>query len=286
MRTLIKIWFFELDLGTLFSFLIGFGIGMAFLVLVYFVLVLSSMRKTKYVVKSGEVVTDAEVKQIIEQTELLFKDKNLRGDEKELVYCKDLCISLVTEIATKFFPKSKRPLFELSVDEVLMLGVYISNRLDEVLDHKGIRIFRKTKISTIIGMTDVKKAVDENPIVKATKKYKIAETFKAAKNVINVVNPVYWIRKLVINSVLGAVVTKLCVVTIGIVGEETYKIYSKSVFNIDKEIDTGVNDLVKEIDTEINDNVKEDPVEVTKEVMDVVSDKFNKIKNKYKKGDE
>ncbi|UKI49213.1 MAG: hypothetical protein L6U99_10730 [Clostridium sp.] len=37
----------------------------------------------------------------------------------------------------------------------------------------------------------------KNPIIKATKKYKISETLTAAKKVINVINPLWWAKRFI-----------------------------------------------------------------------------------------
>lgn len=250
-----------LDIGNTFSllisFLLGLGAGLAFFSLVYLVVVLSSMRDKKYIIKTKvKDVTDEEIKSLILETQEMFKDKKLRGDQNMFAYCGKLTYSLIEEIATKFFPNSKHPLYEISIDEALMIAVYISNRLDEILDRRGLRFLRKFKISTIVGMTEIKENINENEIVKATKKYKILDALKAAKNVINVINPVYYIRKFITNKTINLVCKKLCVVIIGVSGEETYKIYSKSVLNKDIDIDTGVSSIVNEMEEDIEQDLE------------------------------
>ena len=54
---------------------------------------------------------------------------------------------------------------------------------------------------------------------------------------LNAVNPVYWFRKLVINTSIDVMTRKVCVVIIGVVGEETAKIYSKKLFDKPIELD-------------------------------------------------
>lgn len=279
MTFLVKIWFFDLSFGSLISFVIGASIGVTLCFLVYAIMILSSMRKTTYVVKSKQVVTDAEVNEIIHMTQAAFKDKNMRKDDKPIAYCYNLCQDLVKDIATKFFPDSKRPIMELSIDEMLMLSHYVSNRLDEVLDHRGIRLFRKVKLSSIFKAQDIKKSIDDNPIVKATKKYKIAETFKAASKVINLINPVFWVKKVVVSSLMGAVTNKLCLIVIAIVGEETFKIYSKSVFNEDVVIDSGIEDLVGDLDKDIKTNLSES----TNDIIADANDNIDIVTGKKKK---
>lgn len=253
----------QFNLSLLFSFLIGVGVGLAVMAVGYLILVLASMRSEKYVVETKvKDVTDDEVYQIIKETQAMFKDENIKGIQSNIAYAKDLSVSLVNNIAQKFFPESKHPLYELSINEVLMLGSYISKRLDEILDFKGLRILRKLKISTIISFTEIRDKVEANSIVKATKKYKIIEAFSAAMKVINIINPIYWARKFIIDTTLSVVIKKLCLVMIGVVGEETYKIYSKSVFDKEVNLDTGVSDIINDIESQLEDNIsKKDDID-------------------------
>ncbi len=255
---LFKLGFIEVNLSLIFSFLFGVAIGLAIFALLYLVVVLSTMRSKKYIVRTSvKDVTSKEIEDMINETQIMFKDKKLRGENSLIAHCRDLSTELVKNIAIKFFPNSKHPLLELSIDELLLLGVYISKRLDEVLNYRGLRFFRKMKISTIVSLGEVKQTVEDHPLVKATKKYKIAEALKAAKSVVNVVNPIYWARKAIVSTATDVILKKLCVIIIGICGEETFKIYSKSVFNVEAEIDSGVNELINEVKDDI-DNVEDE----------------------------
>ena len=78
---------------------------------------------------------------------------------------------------------------------------------------------------------------------------------------INVVNPVYWARKFVVNKSIDFAIKKLCMIVIATCGEETYKIYSKAVFVQVVEIDSGIEDLVNDIQNDITEIEEEDPKE-------------------------
>lgn len=252
-----------INFANFFSFLIGLGVGFAIFALVYLLLILLSLNKKKYVIKSQiNDVSDEEIKKIILDAQNAFKDKKLKGEDAMIGYCYNLSKELVIHIASRFFPNSKHPVFELSIDELILLANYISLRVDEILSKRGLRIFRKLKISTIVGWTDVKKTIDENPIIKATKKYKISETLTAAKKVINVINPLWWAKRFISTASMNLLLKKLCLVIMGIIGEETYKIYSKSVFDKDVTIDSGVAEIVEEIGDE---NLMDDDLEFTKD---------------------
>lgn len=239
----------QFNFSILISFVLGIVLGVIIAVLIYLILVLSTMNKNKKVFKPQvENVDSNEIIALIEEAKKEFKDERLRSDTPYVSYAIDISKKMIYEIAHKFYPKSKRPLFEISIDEAFMLFNYISNRLDELLDHKGLRFLKKFKISFIIGLYDVKEDLNENDIIKATKKYKLKNAFNAAKNALNIINPVYWIRKYVTSKAINVILKKLCVVMISVAGEETYKIYSKSIYNTLDEIDTGVEELIDDLD--------------------------------------
>lgn len=243
---------FEFNFSILISFLIGVGIGLTIAVFIYLILVLTTMKQKKFIVKTKvNDVSETDILKLIEDAKIQFKDEKLRGDTNCFAYAYDISKNLVISIAKKFYPKSKHPLLEISVDELLMLGTYISKRMDEILDHRGLRLLRKVKVSYVAGLYDVKEDISNNEVIKTTKKYKINEAWNAAKKVINVVNPVWWVRKFVINKGMDIISKKLCIVLISVVGEETYKIYSKSIYETESTIDTNVDLLVSDLEDEV-----------------------------------
>jgi len=246
---------FEFNMATLVSFLLGIFLGVVIAILVYLLLVLTSMNKNKKIFKPKvENVDSTEIVKLIDSAKEEFKDNKLRGEQSYVGYAVDISKKMIYQIAKKFYPNSRHPLLEISIDEALMLFNYISKRLDEVLDHNGLRFLKKFKISYIVSLYDIKENIMENDIVKATKKYKIMNAFNAAKNVLNVINPVYWIRKVVMNKAINVILKKLCVVMISVAGEETYKIYSKSIYNTEEEIDSGVTELVNDLKNTVKES--------------------------------
>lgn len=271
----------QFNFSLLFSFLIGIGVGIAIFALIYLIIFLTSInRKNRFSSLSPNTVSDEEVKQIIEETKMIFKDKKLKSYKSNIVFCKDLSYELIVNIAKKFYPESKHPLFELSIDEVLMLTMYISNRLDEIFDARFIRMFKKIKVSQIIGMAEIKEKIEANSIVKATKKYKIKEALSATKKVINIVNPVKWAQKAIINTSTNFAIKKLCLIVISIVGEETYKIYSKAVFDSVVEIDTGVSLLVDEVNSELEENASDEEIDLDNDNLIASEDDLPKKNDK------
>jgi hypothetical protein len=160
-----------------------------------------------------------------------------------------LSMELVEQIATYFFPDSKHPMLELSVNELINLNHYITDRIDKMLDKPIVKNTKKIQIIKVMEMLEKKKAVEENKIVKAAQKMKLPKIMKYGGAALNAINPVYWFRKLVINTSVNAVTKKLALVVIGIVGEETVKVYSKALFETPLELDM-VDDDIEKILTE------------------------------------
>ena len=252
---------FDFDIASLISFIIGIVAGCALLALIYAILVVSSLKSKKYIVKGNVVdVTDEMILEIVNNAKKAFSDKKIKGAKSTIGHCWTVCSNMVLEIATKFFPKSKHPAAELTVDEILQLCVYVSNRVNEIIDRPALRLVKGLKLSTILSLGDAKKFIDDSPLMKLTKKYKIKQVFGKIFGFLNILNPVYWIRRLSLNTTLDFAVSKLCLTIIGIVGEETYKIYSKRVFDEERTIDTEVDKLVNSLETDL-ENVSEEEVD-------------------------
>ena len=160
---------------------------------------------------------------------------------------------MAKDISRKYYPNSKRPFAELSIDEILRLAVYVSNRINDLIERPGLRLLKKVKLSTILGLSDAKKVIDDSALMKVTKKYKLVKVFNKIKGALNIFNPIYWVRRSVINTSLDFATKKLCIALLGIVGEELYKIYSKRVFDEEIEIDTNVEEIANNINEHLAD---------------------------------
>lgn len=168
----------------------------------------------------------------------------------------EVSYELVEEISRYFFPNSKYPMYELSVNELLELNHYITDRIDEILEVPVLKNAKKARIITIVNMYEKKKAIEGSKLAKAAKKLKLGKVAKYGGMALNAVNPVYWFRKLVLSTSIDAMTRKLCVAIIGVVGEETSKVYSKKLF--DKDVDLGlVEENMEALLSEGDDDVEE-----------------------------
>jgi hypothetical protein len=242
----------KFDLSAFVSFLIGVSFGFLILLLIYLYAVLKSLNKgMKLRAADEEDIDEEEIKMLIKDAQIQFKNKEQRNSVGYPKYLLQINRELSVDIAKKFFPRSKYPYLELTLDETLMLNHYITDRLEEVLSGRILRLFRGMTLSKLVELNETKNKIENNPIVKTAKKYN--KVTKAAFAVINAVNPVYWGRRITQDIALQIVMVKIGTALIGITGEETYKIYSKKVFDEDKTIDTGVD--------QIYDDLKRDLIE-------------------------
>lgn len=247
---LFKLWIFEFDFQTIFSFLFGIVFGMILLGLIYAIVVLASLGNKKFIViTKDDTLTEAEAKKLIIDCQNSFHDKGQRGSMGKVQYCMQLSKDLAYGIASRFYPNAKYPLLEISVDETIELLGYIQKRIDELLDRRGLRLLKRIKISSIFDLSKKTKSVTNSKAFNVGKN--VTNSASKVKNVLNVINPVVWLRKIFIDTTMSIITDKLCQIIIAIVGEETFKIYSKKVYNLDVSIETNVDELISSIDEEI-----------------------------------
>ena len=251
----------SIDFSSVLTFLLGLLSGAILMVLIYLLMVVLTLKKRTYIVETAvENISEEEVKQMIKRTQ----DKFLleRNDDNEEVKAKALqngVYFLIQDIASRFYPKSNRPLAELTIDELILLDKYIVKRIEEIVDRPGIRMIKRMRLNTVIKIAQTKKKVDGNAIVKATKKYKFDKMWNFARAALNVINPVYWIKKLVINPSMGLIMKKISLLIISIAGEETFRIYSKQAFSEQDEEFAKLVDEIANSGKELEETLKKDP---------------------------
>lgn len=242
----------NIDFSVFISFLLGISFGFVLLFLLYIYAVLKGINKNSRFRKADETdIDEEEIKWLIEDAQSQFKNKELREKIGLYTHLLQILQELSIDISKKFYPQSKYPYLELTVDESLKLSHYITDRIDELLKGRILALTRGFTLARIKEMTDVKTKVDQSVVGKAAKQY---STFsKGLFATLNAVNPVYWFRKLTKETVTNIVIIRIGEALIRITGEETYKIYSKKVFNIEKTIDTGVDDIYQQIQQDVKE---------------------------------
>lgn len=246
----------KFDWSLLFGFFAGVFAAAVIIALLYLMFALKHIKSYKLKNISQEEIKK-NTKERIENTKLALEEAKLDSNER-INYTIDLCKKLVTDTAKDFFPNSKYPIYELSIDEVLLLVKYIEQRVDELLSAKLFKPLKKIKISYIMSIYNKKEQIEANEIVVLTKKYKVMQAFNATRKVVNLINPFWWAKNLVVNKAIDVILKKLCLMVIDIVGEETYNIYSKHVFLDDDTITSNLKEEIKLLETELKETSYEE----------------------------
>ncbi len=272
LQILMKIGIITIDFSTIISFLLGVVLGFIILLLVYALAVVSSLKSKNFYAKTeADDLTTQEVKDMVLSTQKAFKDKTLRKDLSRVGFCYSLSKDLAYGIAVRFYPESNHPFLELSINELTLLTGYITSRVDEILNHRGVRMLRKLKISTIVNLSTRTKDIEESKAFQTTKT--ISQSLSKAKYVLDIINPLKWGRKLVVDRIINLIVDQICLAIIAVVGEETYKIYSKKVFHKEIEVDMGTEEIMDAME----DSIKSAALEMEEEAP-----VYQKKEKKYK----
>ncbi len=261
---------FELNLSLVITFITGilFGVTLTFLIYLYSVLI--SLRKTRYIIdNANKNIKDQEILNLIENYKQEYKRRIKTEELKDdaLVSC---IKELVYQIASWHHPKSKKPVAELTIDELLLLSKYITERIEEIFSKKLIRIFRKMKLSTILSFVET---TNSKP-VKEVKKHNVPEKIKTVSSTLNLFNPFHWMKKAVVDTSISMITNKICLLVIQLSGEEAYKVFSRKVL-IDE------NETYKKLLEEVQEDIKRENKEA--KVLEKQKRKTERQVNKSKK---
>lgn len=247
--------FSKFELGDLLILLFGVIIGFLLFGMGYVLIVMFTLKKQS---RDYDIVLDQEenekIQRIIDnaKNEYMVDYAPLSANHK-LVAIKDLSWQIITDIARVYYPESPYPVYELSIEELMLLNHYITNRLNDVFSGKMMGLFKRVKISQILRLLDFKKKVDEQKMVKFANKYKVPTILKSVMAVVNLFNPVYWVKKMVISSTLEFTTNKVATVILDVVGNETNKVYSKNTQVFQKE-QQEFNKTIQEIEHMLEDD--------------------------------
>ncbi len=268
---LFTLWGINFDFKMLISFFIGVGLGVVLAILIYLIFVLSSLKSKKFIIKTeNDDLKISEVKELIEIAKNEFKNKSLRGERTKTKQLSLILKDLIYAIASRYYPNSKYPLLEISIDELIMLFGYVEKRLNDILDKKGLRYFKRFKLSTLFYTKNTTDRITDSKVYEVGMYVKKATS--VGKKILNAINPIWWVRKGIIDNTLSVVLNKLYLILIEVVGEESYKIYSKK-FTDDDIIfdDSSIDELIDEIASDFNDakiKLDENITDETSEIMD------------------
>jgi len=234
---------------------IGIGIVIGILFTVTFTvlsLFLANRRFIKKSMKAQNPIENDTIKEIIKQKQKrILKSKKL-GINPNFQLIDALTRELVTDIATFYYPTSKHPELEISLYEALDLTEKVSVRLKNILDFKAISPIQNLRLSQIKMLLDMKKTIGDNKLYQFSKKYKLEKVAKLGIATVNVANPAYWIGRVILTSTIESSLRGIGVMTLHVVGEEAYQLYSKKILdNKDKLLEKELNRFIKEIDSAV-----------------------------------
>lgn len=225
-----------IDWRYLLVFAIGIAFGCFFMLLVYVYSLFASLRKKKRYKRNPVVIDEREIENLIKAAQDDFKDKEQRKELGFFTHFKNVNLELVYDISEKYYPASKYPQLELTIEEVLELVNYISQAINKLLSKKLINKVKKFTISGIVKFVEPKNKEEEQKALNETNTFgkKMKGAFK---------KPFTHLKSFAADIVID----KLGLASIGIVGEESYNIYSKSVFKDPEDINVDVDKLYEDI---------------------------------------
>ena len=224
----------------------GIVVGFVICSSIYSILLFKSINNQEEKIKANAfIASDELVQEIVENIKKSYVEdtEGLMVRERFEVLGSKLYLE-INQIATLYYPTSKYPLYELTIEEMILFLHYLSNRIDEVFDHPILKPFKKISVSKIFEIIDTKKRIDENKIVKATKK----------AHAVKIINPIHWFKKLVVNSTISFATRKISLIIIDIVADESNKTYSKKIFDKEKSIrEMEIEQILEELEKEEQD---------------------------------
>ena len=254
-RNFLKNLYLELSWTSILVLLTGIIIGFIVFALFYLFLVLRGVKQAE---KMQELLTSKEdikknqqAKKVIAAAQDQFKEEVEEYSLSQKLDCaKDISLKLINDIAKVYYPDSKHPLSEISIEELIKLNLYITERIEKIFQNKILKIFKGVKISRLMWLIDTKNKMESNKLVKAAKKMKLQNVLPKVLNALNIFNPAYWGNKITLSSIDYLVVNKVILLLINVVGIETAKVYSKNLFEDTDEIDEMLESIEKEVEGE------------------------------------
>ncbi len=253
--------------GVFLAFIWGVLFGIILIFGVYVINVLLSLRKSRYIMtKRVKQIDKTEVEALIDNAKNDYLVKRKEKDSEQ-GYLKSIIFGLVQDIAKLYYPKSKKPLAELTFDELVVLAHYITDTIDDILSRPALKIFKRMKLVTVLNILDIRKNKAVKKAQEINEKYKVTKVASTATMIYHAINPFYWFKKAVFDTSFALITKKITLVVIEVVGEQTNKVFSKEALVLE---DRELNEMLESLDNDIdelqkeNDETKEDDIKVSK----------------------
>jgi len=239
-KKIINEMFSKFDLSNLTILFFGIIIGFLLCMAIYIVIVISTLKKSDKIepIKLDHI-ENIKIKRVIENAKEEYLELHAKESTgKKVEALGHLSWQIIKDIAKIYYPDSPYPTYELSIDEMIRLNYYITKRIENLFSNRVLRTFTKIKVSQILKLIDLKRKIDENKVVKFAQKTKVPKIYKSVMTVLDIFNPTFWVRKMMISTTIEITTNKIAFIILDVVGDETNKIYSKnqSVFSTEDEI--------------------------------------------------
>ena len=124
-------------------------------------------------------------------------------------------------------------------------------------------------------LVDTKTAVDKNTVVKTVKRYRLKEIVGIFTAALNLINPYFWFKRLIINPSINILLSKICLICFSIIGQETYNVYSKQAF---VEEDPRLQELLKSLEKD-GETFEKEGIVIENQVSEEIVDPHKKKKS-------
>lgn len=228
------------SIQTFIVLLIGILLGFVICGTFYGLMMIFSLKSEQSIRKDKKLNINPDNEKIIKEVEEI-KRKFLETSEgftikERFQYLGSTIVETINVVALEYYPESKYPLYELTVEELILFLRYLSYRIEEVFNKPFLKSFKKMTISQMFRFMELKKQISDNKAVKVASKIGTSKFKQVLMGIINYANPIYWIKKLVVGTTINIAIRKMCIVIIDIVSDETNKTYSKAIFNKEQQI--------------------------------------------------
>jgi hypothetical protein len=169
-----------------------------------------------------------DIKKQIDYDKLALSRLGKKDSDKMLPLTEEM-LWLINEVASIYYPESKHPLFELTIDELFLLVREILSLLSNIIFEIGIPNLEQLKMSTVKDLILLGGKVRK---VYNLRGVRLTIGFvNAAIKLQSVVTPIYWVKKgtniVSVNSLSQFLVKCM----FEVVGKVTANIYSKNFTN-------------------------------------------------------
>jgi len=239
--------FDNFEMSNLFYFLLGIVTGFILLIIILVLLITKTKNEeTKIYRPTIKDFNDEEINNLITKKQQDFLYEIEENDREYLKTFFNISLSLLHEIASYYYPDSANPEYELTVTEASNLIHYIVDKIMSVLDKPVIKRLKNARISTIKLSIEKTKKITNSKALKTIKKSGVDEAVTTGRTFLNMFNPVFWAKKLLVDGMANITIKKVLKAGISIIGEESNKVYSKNLFD-DKNISDKTKNDIEEI---------------------------------------